>query len=451
MSATGSSTFTILFNGELRAGATRDSSLEQLSILTNIDRAELFDALFSVKPVIVNQVENEALAETYRAALEESGLQVWIEPLDEAHDEIINVELEFGHYAPIERAESAPNYVIDTDELDDSPIPEDDTLSPAAPSSAGENPCAVIFYGEFEPGIVKAEAIDNIRHLTKASTERIVEELFSVVPVIVKRTANKALAGEYLTAFSRAGLKLELHTDPVELDISESSLTFRYDAPPPLPIRHTRRFTYYLLGIAGLAVIAWGAIFISMDGFFRQPLELTLEIELQAAQPVAVIDAQPAALIEAQPVAAIEAQPESVPVKPDVPAPAPQPKPKGSTASKPEAKAKQPRIKSSAQLTATEQSYYMTLLSWFAHPKHQQYDSETRQLNLEGEIELQITIKRDGTLKNVTVARSSSEELTEVTTATARRASPYPAIPDAISGAEYSFTLPLKYTLEDSL
>ena len=287
MSAAGSSTFTILFNGELRAGATRDSSLEQLSILTNIDRTELFDALFSVKPVIVNQVESEALAETYRAALEQSGLQVWVEPLGEAHEEIINVELEFGHYAPIERAESAPNYVIDTDQLDDSSIPEDDALSPAAATSPDANPCAVIFYGELEPGVDKTEAIDNIRHLTKASTERIVEELFSVVPVIVKRTANKALAGEYLAAFSRAGLKLELNTDPVESDISESSLTFRYDAPPPLPTRHTRRFTYYLLGIAGLAVIAWGAIFISMDGFFRQPQQLTLEIELQAAQPAA--------------------------------------------------------------------------------------------------------------------------------------------------------------------
>ena len=104
---------------------------------------------------------------------------------------------------------------------------------------------------------------------------------------------------------------------------------------------------------------------------------------------------------------------------------------------------------SAEQKKQLEEEYFIELLNWFALPEHQQYDSQTKKLNLEGEIKVTISIYRDGTIKNVAVLESSSKQLSEITRQSAYNASPYPPVPKHISGDSYAFTLPLKYTLEN--
>ena len=105
--------YSIIFNGNLHAGTRRHEALQQISLMTNVDVDELLDALFSVKPVIINQVEDRVLAETYLDAFQKAGLELYIELYCAEHDDITNAEILFSHYAPIARQDVEPNYLLD--------------------------------------------------------------------------------------------------------------------------------------------------------------------------------------------------------------------------------------------------------------------------------------------------------------------------------------------------
>ena len=114
--------YSIIFNGELLDGTSREKVLETLTQLTNTSPEDLLDSLFSVKPVIVTQIDEQALAQQYVTRYRQAGLDVSLEAYQQTHDEIINAELSFGHYAPLETQQSAPNYVLDNlDNLDATP------------------------------------------------------------------------------------------------------------------------------------------------------------------------------------------------------------------------------------------------------------------------------------------------------------------------------------------
>ena len=455
----------LIFNGELRPGATREHALEQLHHLTNLPQDELLDALFSIKPVIINCVESQELVDSYLRAFEDAGLVVTAEDWNEEHEEIINAELSFGHYAPKERIEQQPNFLIDVQ--GDVGIEHPSRKASLGAGSASESRLekCLVFSGAINTELSKYQVVENLSRLTDVTADRVIEEIFSIVPVIVFRHDDPSQLEEYLGIFSAAGLELDLRNASECTDIlAESQLRIRQDKPQPLPQKQLKPFSMSLAGLVLLGILAWGYVHLNADGFLRSEPATTINIEL-APQPI-MPESQPAAVSqskladEAVADTESEAKPEPEPelkLKPKhKPAasqqktlPAAQQTPSVTSAAPTATKtAEQIEIKSESQRQA-EENYYMHLLSWFARPEHQSYDAKTRALNLEGEIEVAITIARDGTLLEIDILRSTSAELTRITRETAERASPYPKIPKDILGENYRFKLPLKYTLKD--
>ena len=84
---------------------------------------------------------------------------------------------------------------------------------------------------------------------------------------------------------------------------------------------------------------------------------------------------------------------------------------------------------------------------WYVAQKLSQHQQFVRNANTEsGTVVLRLTIARDGRLVDVGVSRSSGlPSLDNVSANMVRQASPYPPLPDDISGAQHTFTLPLYF------
>ncbi len=475
--------FSILFSGNLQTGVKRDAALKNIARLTNRDPDELLDELFSVKPIIINQVNSRELAESYQNAFTDAGLQVSVEPYGDAHDEIMNVGISFSHYAPLERQQVDPNFQIDAAAQ---PEPQK-TGNGAKIPEHNKIQYRVVFNGQLEAGISKQAAIENISLLTNCSQEMVTEQIFSVVPVSLIETDDHELAQNYQRNFAKAGLCVDLsQLDEFSEILATSSLRVRQDAPPPPATRATPPFVYLAGGLLVLVFILWSGVFLFYKGYFDLPKTPVLAVRLAPATPAPAgppVDSIPKQSVQ-EPKPVIEEitvppvkkkKPKSKPtptapsqavVKPDkqatlvkaVPIPPTPPPAKPAQPLQSVQKATvtptskpadvRPTI-SAEQKKQLEEEYFIELLNWFALPEHQQYDSQTKKLNLEGEIKVTISIYRDGTIKNVAVLESSSEQLSEITRQSAYNASPYPPVPKHISGDSYAFTLPLKYTLEN--
>ncbi len=485
--------FSILFSGDLQAGVKRDAALKNIAQLTNLDPEELLDELFSVKPVIINQVNSRELADSYRSSFTKAGLQVTVEPYEDTHDEIMNVALSFSHYAPLERQQIDPNFQVDAEAQS---VPKSQKKDNGAKAPAqNRTPYRVIFDGQLESGMSKQAAIENIALLTNCSQEMVTEQIFSVVPVTLIETDDLKLAQTYQRNFAKAGLCAELsQIDEFSEILATSCLRVRQDAPPPPSTKATPPFVYLAGGLLVLVFILWSGVFLFYKGYFDQPNTPVLAVRLAPAIPAPAeppvesipkqSDQRSKPVIEEIKIPPVKKkQPKAIPkpkaptqavVMPDkqtslvkevlTPTPTPTPPPPSPPPAKPsqplqsvqkvavKPASKQADVRpaiSAEQKKQLEQDYFMELLNWFALPEHQQYDSQTKKLNLEGEIKVTISIYRDGSIKNVAVLESSSEQLSEITRQSAYNASPYPPVPKHISGDSYAFTLPLKYTLEN--
>lgn len=440
--------YSIIFHGDLRAGVRRSEVLKQISLMTNIDTDELLDSLFSVKPVVIAQVEGRELAETYLEAFQDAGLNLCLEPYCAEHDEITNANIVFSHYAPIARQDGQPNYLIaETTE-------EDSRLQHKSKEKSGPV-YRITFSGKLGSGVSKSLAISNICSLTRSTSEDVIEQLFSVVPVILFETIDPNLAKAYLKDFSDAGLEVLLTQEPECSDgLTISQLRVREDIPSPPAQKRTPCFVYILSGLTLLCTLLWGAIYLFYKGYFDQdpvqPLAVKLRYTKQPSlsEPI-IIPPEP---IEEK-ITQSKAKPEPVRMDPkpsetvqQLTASATPPKINTTTVEKKPLSNTSPLPNKRAQI---EQQYFLELLTWFARPEHQAYDNESRKQRLEGDIKIQITIRRDGGIKDIAVLSSTSEQLTDITRRSALNASPYPAVPQEIPGETYRFTLPLKYTLED--
>ncbi len=483
--------FSILFSGDLQAGVKRDTALNNIAHLTNLDPEELLDELFSVKPIIINQVDSRELADSYLNAFTNAGLQVSVEPYQDDHDEILNVEISFSHYAPLERQQIDPNFQIDAatqpeQEPQPEPISEKTDNGVTAPEH-DRTQYRVIFNGQLEAGISKQAAIENVALLTNSSQELVTEQVFSVVPVSLIETDDPELAQNYQRSFAKAGLCVDLtQLDEFSEILATSCLRVRQDAPPPPATKTTPPFVYLAGGLLALVFILWSGVFLFYKGYFDQPKTPVLAVRLAPVTPApaepppdsipAKSEQAPKPVIEEIKIPPVEKKkPKAIPipkapvravVKPDnqtalvkqVLTPPPKPTPakpvqptqdvhKATVASESRQVDVRPAI-SAEQKKQLEQEYFIELLNWFARPEHQQYDAQTRKLNLKGEIKVTIHIYRDGLIKNVQVLESSSDQLSEITRQSAYNASPYPPVPQHIPGDSYQFTLPLKYTLD---
>lgn len=431
--------YSILFNGELIAGTRRETALEKVAQLTNLDAEELLECLFSIKPVIINQTDEQSLAQRYLESFREAGLELIIAPYQPSHDEILNVALSFSHYAPIERHESAPNYVIDTGTMAPQETARATTASPRF---------RLIFDGELKAGMSKQLVLDNLCHLTKREEQEVVEQLFSVIPVIVLETSDQNLAEAYQADFESAGLSVRLEPgDEADDLLARSNLTIRNDAPAPPSTKKTSPFVYALLSLAAASILAWSVIYLFNQGYFdREPAQVVhIQLNKAASRPLVQESTSQQVAKEISEIPPPPVKPKPVPI-----ARAATAERKIEKASRSKPKAVSPAL-TEQQLAQIKEDYFLTLLNWFAQPQHHGYDSETRRRNIAGDIKITITIDRQGRVNSVDVISSSSDELTRITRQSAYGASPYPPVPKEIQGSSYSFTLPLKYTLENQM
>lgn len=447
--------YSILFSGELVAGTRREDALEKISQLTNLDSEELLEYLFSIKPVILTQTNEQALAQRYEEAFRGAGLNLTIAPYQESHDDILNVELSFGHYAPIERHESAPNFVIDPGTI------ESEKTSVA--SSTGSR-FQLLFDGDLKTGMTKSVVLENLSHLTKREKQEVIEQLFSVVPVILLETSDQEFAISCQQDFESAGLSVRLESGG-EIDslLARSNLTIRNDAPVPPNPKTIAPFVYTLLSLSVVSILIWSTIYIFNQGYFDRDPAQVVHVRLnKTAAPANRVVSEPAkkeaseekntpVKNEVTEIPTPSVKPKSVPVPAPVPTAKSVPVSPAKTIANPEPNRKETVIRpalTDQQLNRIKEDYFIRLLNWFAQPQHHGYDSETRERNLQGDIKITITIDRDGNIKGVDILSSSSDELTQITRQSAYEASPYPPVPEEIEGPSYSFTLPLKYTLD---
>lgn len=420
--------YSIFFNGELLANTSREAALETLTLLTNTASEDLLDRLFSVKPVIVTQTADEQLAQQYEQQFRDAGLDVLIQPYDESHDDIINAELSFGHYAPLETQQTAPNYVLDTLTA---------STSGDSQNSSPEGRYQVIFEGQLLGDIAKETAVENLSYLTNACAPQVLEEVFSVIPVIIWQGDELDVANFYQASFRSAGLITEVFgSDLLGFEIqARSQLLIRDDKPAPLMEKPVQRFTYTLLGLTAFAMLMWALIYVTFDSFFSHSNEPVLQVELTrtaaVSEPLAAANKQSSP----QPATKHKTSSASKAAKPKA-------KPKNRSASQ-----SNPAVSSTdnKKLQGKRDDYYLELLSWFAQYQQTQ---PSQSKTLQGEIRLQVTILRDGKVKKITVLSSNSEQLSSIIVQQAQAASPFPTMPAEIKGSKYTFDLPLRYTLD---
>ena len=421
----------ILFAGELKAGVQRKDALKTLTELTNLDSDELLERLFSIKPVIINQVEDARLAQRFEQAFGDAGLTVWSEPTDDSHDDIFNAEISFGHYAPRERNETAPNFILEQS------VSAPQQIDKAAPEPSGPG-YILVFEGELAEGCHRDQVVANIAQLTKTDDQQVLEQLFSVVPVALLVTSNETLADEYYTAFTDAGLLLETeYSASGETDLPRCHLAIRNDAPPLREDKGIDPFVWWLLGLTAAALLVWVVIYTQVEGLLGTDTATTLAIELQPLPDKSSVE--PAVVNPELPA-------EPVPQTIQTPAPLDPVKPEPATTRKKASIAKQqatdkvPVTKSSMtkkQLAGLKQSYFIRLLNHYAAVRRETHE--------QGNVTVAITLLRDGRIKQAEVVSSSSDSLTEIALERAYQASPYPPVPKEVKGELYRFELPLTY------
>ena len=193
--------YSIIFDGKLVEGVSRQTALDKLAHLTNLSEVELLDCLFSVKPVIAAQADNYQLADQFKAQFRDAGLEVSTLAYEPSHDEIVNAELTFGHYAPLETQYSKPNFVIDA------PSPASQQESDIHQPNGKYH---VTFNGLLLDGFKRKQVMANLCSLTNSSEQDVLENIFSAVPIIFCQTNNPDLAKSYQQSFQQAGLEVHL-------------------------------------------------------------------------------------------------------------------------------------------------------------------------------------------------------------------------------------------------
>lgn len=459
-------THSIIFNGELQTGVQRHQVIAEVAKLTNLDAEEILDRLFSVKPVLLNQVSGAELAAKYMEAFQATGLRLELQPAQSEHDEIPNAEIEFAHFAPIERQEMALNYQIE------------EQLQPELNSTEPQEPIdgpvwALVFEGALKPNTNKAEAISNLAHLTKSDEDEVREQVFSVVPVVLLAGADRTNLASAQSDFEACGLQLVIMQQDNDDTLPASKLKIRNDRPPIAPEKPVPAFAVGLVLLLLLFTGLWGLNNIYSAGYFDKEPPLELAIRLESKMPAEQVEA-PVTLkeettrpeektpvleenvpeVQASAQAPRKSEPAEPEVKPTPPArqqatPEQAQPPQSPSEAVPVPKQPQATGPTQAQLDEIKNQYFLTLLNWFARPEHHSYDQKARQRNLAGEVKVAIIINRQGQLLEVDILESSSDELAAATEASAKVAAPYPNIPAEIEGNQYRFVLPLKYELEN--
>ena len=99
-----------------------------------------------------------------------------------------------------------------------------------------------------------------------------------------------------------------------------------------------------------------------------------------------------------------------------------------------------------AESLIARQLYHSSLLRWAY--QYLSYPTRSVQRGQEGSVRVSVTIDRSGKIKSQqTIEESKYNLLNREATKAVKKAGPFPAIPSAISGEEFSFTLPIVFRL----
>lgn len=99
-----------------------------------------------------------------------------------------------------------------------------------------------------------------------------------------------------------------------------------------------------------------------------------------------------------------------------------------------------------AENLLSEQMYIAKLTKWTSN--FVTYPRGALRNQQQGTVRLTVTLARDGRVKDVQILEKSEHEtLNKAATRAVKSASPYPAVPDAISGGQFLFTVPVVFRL----
>jgi len=99
-----------------------------------------------------------------------------------------------------------------------------------------------------------------------------------------------------------------------------------------------------------------------------------------------------------------------------------------------------------AESLIARQMYHSSLLRWAY--QYLSYPKRSVQRGQEGSVRVSVTIDRSGKIKSQrTIEESKHSLLNREATKAVKKAGPFPAIPTAVSGEEFSFTLPIVFRL----
>lgn len=437
--------YLLLFNGELLPGCRRREVLDRLTQLTNRDADSLIDQLFAIKPLIIKRGSDITFLEHFRQTLISAGLSIDLRQDDAKSAEIDEIDFLFAHYAPIEEAEpqlSQPLHI----------------QPPVAPKHQQLGRHALLFEGQLAAGLSQRQVIRNLASLCKCSEQRIRDELFSVVPLLLATADQRAELEQMLEEYQQAGLLLSLvKTESCDETLPLATLSIRRDRPE-VALPHFNRWPFpALVGTFCLSIsLLWlqGMLTRQPEQIAPSPPSPRLEIVLNAPPEPVVKPALLPGLVEAVAKAATAPVPAAAAPKP--PPPVTKPRrvvtPSPATPTEPvEPRASEPPpaapIAAGVDLARLTEAYDNRVRLWLA--EHQSQQSGLGSAGA-GRVTLAVELDREGKLLSGRVSESSGQAVLDaLALADLKMASPFPAMPAELNAASHTLTIRILYRETD--
>lgn len=429
------SQYLLLFNGEIGSGFRRREVLDQLTHLTNCDTDSLIDQLFAIKPLIIKRSSDIAFLEHFRHTLTTAGLLVELIHDTEKNDEITEIDFVFAHYAPIETASPRLNQPIIIH-------------APAERVMRTEQigRYALLFEGELSPGMSQQQVISNLARLCNCSEQQVIEEIFSITPLLLVSVDERIQLENELDEYQKAGLELTLiKTDGCDESLPLASLSIRHDQPETT-VQNSKNLLFpTLVGTLCLSItLLWLQGTLTQQPKPAAPALPSPHLDILLNQPQKQVVALPAVTETAK-------TPVTTPAPPP-PTPAARTKraapPSVATAAVKQAVAQNPNQVSanSIDMAKLTEAYDNSVRLWLAN-----HQSKSTPLNAtsSGQVTLAVELDREGRLVTGSLTESSGHaELDALALADLKAASPFPAMPMELAETRHRLTIRILYRIE---
>jgi hypothetical protein len=90
----------------------------------------------------------------------------------------------------------------------------------------------LLFQGELAPGCRRREVLDRLTQLTNRDADSLIDQLFAIKPLIIKRGGDLAFLEHFRQTLITAGLSIDLRQDDAKsAEIDEIDFVFAHYAP----------------------------------------------------------------------------------------------------------------------------------------------------------------------------------------------------------------------------